>query len=66
MENQNHPQKINNLADACKVLGIKKIKFGKVGRPTKTVRANTHLSIIVKALNTVSKFSFEPRNLKWS
>lgn len=60
--------KIKSINDACKVLGIKKIKFGKVGRPSKVSRAHKHLSIIAEAINkgtkldivNVPSFDFKP------
>lgn len=48
-------KKIKTLDDALKIVGLKKIKYGKIGRPKKSVRANKRLSVIVEALNKGTK-----------
>lgn len=44
-------EKIKTFDDVKKVLGIKKIKFGKVGRPKKITKTYKHLELILQAIN---------------
>jgi len=55
--NQKPFEKIKTLDDALKSLSMKKVKYGKVGRPKKDIKAYKCLAIITRAINKHANLS---------